>query len=171
MNKPELLSLDLALEKILLLSKTTHEVETVSTFDADRRVLAEDVHSEIQVPGFDNSAMDGYAFRYADFLQHQGMLQAGQRIPAGHFPEPLVHGMRTEYSPVHQCLKALTPLSCKRNVKFRLMAEFMFDLNPNWGNVFGTKARTSPCMPAYFPKVNCSTPQLLAWLPASVAHH
>jgi molybdopterin molybdotransferase len=92
MNKPELLSLDLALEKILLLSKTTPEVETVSTFDADRRVLAEDVHSEIQVPGFDNSAMDGYAFRYADFLQHQGMLQAGQRIPAGHFPEPLVDG-------------------------------------------------------------------------------
>ena len=36
--------------------------------------------------------MDGYAFRYADFLQHQGMLQAGQRIPAGHFPEPLVDG-------------------------------------------------------------------------------
>ena len=92
MNKPELLSLDLALEKILLLSKTTPEVETVSTFDADRRVLAEDVHSEIQVPGFDNSAMDGYAFRYADFLQHQGMLQAGQRISAGHFPEPLVDG-------------------------------------------------------------------------------
>ena len=92
MNKPELLSLDLALEKILHLSNSTPEVETVSTFDADRRVLAEDVHSEIQVPGFDNSAMDGYAFRYADFLQHQGMLQAGQRISAGHFPEPLVDG-------------------------------------------------------------------------------
>jgi len=35
------------------------------------RVLAQDVHSPIDVPGQDNSAMDGYAFRHAD-LQSGG---------------------------------------------------------------------------------------------------
>ncbi|MFM0136751.1 molybdopterin molybdotransferase MoeA [Caballeronia grimmiae] len=37
-------------------------VERVSLFDALDRVLAEDVISPIDVPAFDNSAMDGYAF-------------------------------------------------------------------------------------------------------------
>ena len=92
MNKPALLSLDLALENILRFSASHPAVELVSTFDADQRVLAEDIYSEIQVPGFDNSAMDGYAFCYADFLSHKGILQAGQRIAAGHFPEKLKQG-------------------------------------------------------------------------------
>lgn len=37
-------------------------VERVGLFDALNRVLAEDVISPIDVPAFDNSAMDGYAF-------------------------------------------------------------------------------------------------------------
>jgi molybdopterin molybdotransferase len=92
MNKSALLSLDLALENILRFSASHPVVEVVSTFEADQRVLAEDIHSEIQVPGFDNSAMDGYAFCHADFLSHKGILQAGQRIAAGHFPEKLKQG-------------------------------------------------------------------------------
>jgi len=92
MNKPALLSLDTALENILQFSIPNPTVEEVSTFDADQRILAEDIHSEIQVPGFDNSAMDGYAFCYEDFLNRKGILQAGQRIAAGHFPGKLREG-------------------------------------------------------------------------------
>jgi molybdopterin molybdotransferase len=45
------------------------DVEAVSTFDADGRVLAEDLISSLDVPGHDNSSMDGYALRCADLQQ------------------------------------------------------------------------------------------------------
>lgn len=40
--------------------------EFVSLAEADNRVLAEDVVAAIEVPPDDNSAVDGYAFRFAD---------------------------------------------------------------------------------------------------------
>jgi molybdopterin molybdotransferase len=40
--------------------------ERVAVRDALGRVLAEDVISPMDVPGHDNSAMDGYAVRFAD---------------------------------------------------------------------------------------------------------
>ncbi len=42
------------------------EAERVPILEALGRVLAEEIRSEIQVPPFDNSAMDGYAVRAAD---------------------------------------------------------------------------------------------------------
>ncbi len=45
------------------------EPERVSILDAQRRVLAEEVVSDIDVPPFDNSAMDGYAVRAVDVAQ------------------------------------------------------------------------------------------------------
>ena len=42
------------------------EAETVAVVDAVGRVLATDVTSADAIPGFDNSAMDGYAVRRAD---------------------------------------------------------------------------------------------------------
>lgn len=53
--------------------------------DALGRVLAHDYHARVQVPPLDNSAMDGYAGRWADFtaapaqgLRRHGMAYAGQ---------------------------------------------------------------------------------------------
>ena len=63
--------------------------ELVSTFDADRRVLAQDVVSLLDVPGFDNSQMDGYAVRSSDVREAGAVLQVTQRIPAGHFAKTL----------------------------------------------------------------------------------
>lgn len=60
-----LLNVDTALSKILADMKTL-EAETVSLPDAQDRVLAEDIISPIDLPPFDNSAMDGYAIRYED---------------------------------------------------------------------------------------------------------
>jgi len=52
--------------------------------DAGDRILAEPLVSPIDVPGFDNSAMDGYAFHTGDLdlARTQGLPLAG-RIPAG----------------------------------------------------------------------------------------
>jgi molybdopterin molybdotransferase len=57
--------------------------------DALGRVLAQPVRSSIDVPGADNSAMDGYALRAADAT---GPLPVTQRIPAGQVGKPLQPG-------------------------------------------------------------------------------
>ena len=60
-----MISVDEALERILEHFKPL-EPERVNILDALDRVLAEDVYSDVDVPPFDNSAMDGYAVRAAD---------------------------------------------------------------------------------------------------------
>lgn len=57
--------------------------EKVALDEASGRILAEDIYSDIQVPSADNSAMDGYAFRYADIAEGHQSLMVSQRIPAG----------------------------------------------------------------------------------------
>ena len=83
--------LDEALAELLLMALPLADTETVSTFDADGRVLAEDLIASLDVPGHDNSSMDGYAVRCADLATTE-VLQVTQRIPAGrhgHALEPL----------------------------------------------------------------------------------
>ena len=60
-----LLNVDTALANILAAMKTL-PAETASLPDTLNRVLANDVVSRIDLPPFDNSAMDGYAIRYED---------------------------------------------------------------------------------------------------------
>jgi molybdopterin molybdotransferase len=59
------ISVDEALRKVLD-SVNPLGVERVPIRDATGRILAEDVRSPRDIPGFDNSAMDGYAVRAAD---------------------------------------------------------------------------------------------------------
>ena len=68
------------------------QTETVDILDALNRVLAEDLHSTIDVPGYDNSAMDGYAVRSEDCLTAGVELPVTQRIPAGQVGSPLEPG-------------------------------------------------------------------------------
>ncbi|MDO8250771.1 MAG: molybdopterin molybdotransferase MoeA [Rhodoferax sp.] len=85
--RPPLNPLDDALAELLGYATVLPGIESVSTFDADGRVLAQDVVSALHVPPQDNSSMDGYAVRCADVLQAntqaQGVLQVTQRIAAG----------------------------------------------------------------------------------------
>jgi len=69
------------------------ESETVSTFDAWGRVLAQDVVSSLNIPALDNTSMDGYAVRVADLTQAGGApLKVAQRIAAGSSGTPLQPG-------------------------------------------------------------------------------
>ena len=61
-----LMSLNDALDIMLSHVQSLTSVETVATWDADGRMLAEDVVSELAVPALDNSSMDGYALRCSD---------------------------------------------------------------------------------------------------------
>jgi molybdopterin molybdotransferase len=49
-------------------------------------VLAENVASPIDLPPWDNSAMDGYAVRSADLKDGATDLEVIESVPAGHFP-------------------------------------------------------------------------------------
>jgi molybdopterin molybdotransferase len=75
--------LDSALAELLAQAAPLPGLETVSTFDADGRVLAQDLRSSLNVPAHDNSSMDGYAVRCADWENSATVLQVNQRIPAG----------------------------------------------------------------------------------------
>ena len=87
--RPPMKALDDALDELLGHARILANTETVSTFDADGRVLAQDVVSSLRVPAHDNSAMDGYAVRCADVTQSGAMLQVSQRIAAGNNGKPL----------------------------------------------------------------------------------
>ena len=60
------LSLQEALQKVLAHTKPTTKSHYLPTMDAVGSVLAEDVVVQKNVPSFDNSAMDGFAYRYSD---------------------------------------------------------------------------------------------------------
>jgi molybdopterin molybdotransferase len=94
-SRPPLRPLDEALAELLSRAQPLGRTETVSTFEADGRVLAQDLVSELQVPPQDNSAMDGYAVRCAEVAQAAATgatLAVSQRIPAGSAPMPLQAG-------------------------------------------------------------------------------
>ena len=82
-TRPPLKALDEALAELLGRATPLAGSDTVSTFDADGRVLAEDVVSALQVPPEDNSAMDGYAVRAAELADEGVVLRVSQRIAAG----------------------------------------------------------------------------------------
>lgn len=90
--RPALRPLDDALAELLGHARPLAGTETVSAFDADRRVLAQDLISELQVPAQDNSAMDGYAVRSSEIADEGVSLPVSQRIPAGAAAQPLVPG-------------------------------------------------------------------------------
>jgi molybdopterin molybdotransferase len=74
--------LDEALQELLERAQPALPEESVSTFEADARVLTQDLCSPLDVPGHDNSSMDGYALRLADLPAAHG-LPVSQRIAAG----------------------------------------------------------------------------------------
>ncbi|MBV8605476.1 MAG: molybdopterin molybdotransferase MoeA [Pelomonas sp.] len=87
----ELLSFEAALERLLGAVAPLGRVETRPTAACLGRVLAADLVSTLDVPPLDNSAMDGYALRFADLDAGQA-LPVSQRVPAGSLPQPLAAG-------------------------------------------------------------------------------
>ena len=66
------------------------ESECLSLEQADGRVVAADIVAGLDLPPWDNSAMDGYALRLADWQGEP--LPVSQRILAGSAPQPLQPG-------------------------------------------------------------------------------
>jgi molybdopterin molybdotransferase len=99
MNKPSctptldgLTGYDDAVAQLVAAAKAIADTERVALDDALGRVLAEPVASGLDVPGWDYSAMDGYALKAADCAGSAVTLPVSQRVPAGTAPQPLVPG-------------------------------------------------------------------------------
>ncbi|MDM0058744.1 molybdopterin molybdotransferase MoeA [Variovorax fucosicus] len=91
-KRPPLMPLDEALASLLAKATPVLGSESVSTFEADGRVLAQNLVSALTVPPRDNSSMDGYAVRVADCAAPGAVLAVAQRIPAGSVGGPLAAG-------------------------------------------------------------------------------
>jgi molybdopterin molybdenumtransferase len=73
-----MLTLDQARNNMLEQLSFPTQIETLNLQQAANRICAEDVISPINVPSFDNSAMDGYAVRLADLEKSLTLSVAGK---------------------------------------------------------------------------------------------
>ncbi len=86
-----------ALTATLSIKKTKQRQALPNTHNC---VLAESVYAQVDVPQWDNSAMDGYALRANDLQQPDNSLPLAGRIAAGDRPEQSL--------PAGQCMHILT---------------------------------------------------------------
>src|SRR6266481_5184286 len=97
-------------------------IERIPILDALRRVLAENISSSRDIPGFDNSAMDGYAVRAADLAKaseaNPVKLAIVETIGAGQMPTGFVsagHAVRTMTgAPIAEGADAIIPVERTR---------------------------------------------------------
>ncbi len=80
--KPSELSVDEAIAELIAGYRPIEGIERVPTNAALARILAEDIAAPLDLPAFDNAAMDGYALRAVD-LALPALLEIGTAL-AGH---------------------------------------------------------------------------------------
>ena len=80
-----MLPLSQALEQMLNQLPSPTGMEVLPIHQASQRICAENVISSINVPSFDNSAMDGYAVRLADLQQSMTLSVAGKAFAGAPF--------------------------------------------------------------------------------------
>ncbi|XWJ90682.1 molybdopterin molybdotransferase MoeA [Phytobacter ursingii] len=103
-----LIPLESALAQMLSRVSPLTESETLPLLSCFGRVVAQDVISPLNVPGFDNAAMDGYAVRLADIAKGEPLPVAGKAFAGQPF-----HG---EW-PAGTCVRIMTgapvPAGCE----------------------------------------------------------
>jgi len=122
-----------ALETIKSFART-HGSERVNLFDALRRTLAEDVFSDISMPPFNKSAMDGFACRKSD-LKNQ--LQVVEEIPAGTIPAKTIGE--------NQCARVMTGAMVPEGADFVIMKEDIEEIAPNFVRCNRETSRANIC--------------------------
>jgi len=103
-------------ESIIKQKKT----ETVKLVDSLNRILAQDVISDVDMPPFDKSAMDGYACKKEDIKNE---LEVIEIIPAGKEPEKIIRH--------NQCSKIMTGAKIPKGADCVLMVEHTIETGKN----------------------------------------
>jgi len=111
-HKREMIAFEKALDMVITSVKplsTGH----VTLFNALNNVLAEDVFSDIDMPPFNKSAMDGFACRFEDLKNE---LEIVDEIPAGTVPSKTIG--------LNQCARIMTGAVVPKGADFVLMKEY-----------------------------------------------
>ena len=99
--------------KIVIDSTKKLNKERVEFINCNGRVLAEDVRSDIDIPSFDKSAMDGYACRMQDLENELTVLEV---IPAGKKPQKSIAA--------NECSKIMTGSLVPEGADCVIMVEY-----------------------------------------------
>lgn len=123
--------------EIVLQNARTMPTEKVTIDDALERVLATDVASDIDMPPFNKSAMDGYACRREDLACE---LTVGEVIPAGHQPKKSVGP--------NQCAKIMTGAVVPEGADCVIMIEYVQQVSADTIKFVGEKTADNICQKA-----------------------
>ncbi len=98
-DTPDLKPIELALDEMLAAVSSCTQATLVELDKAIGCTLAEPIHSPMSVPPFNNSAMDGYAFRQQDRTKHQTLALVGKAFAGAPFEGEL---------PIAGCVRIMT---------------------------------------------------------------
>jgi len=110
----------------------TERVDIVHAID---RILAEDVKSDMDMPPFNKSAMDGYACRRADLANE---LEVVETIPAGYTPKKSIEQ--------NQCSKIMTGAAVPQGADCVVMVEFTENVTDNTVRFVGEDTADNICI-------------------------
>lgn len=108
--------------------------ENVDFRESCQRVLAEDITSDIEMPPFNKSAVDGYACRKSDILNE---LEAIEVIPAGKVPEKEIGK--------NQCSKIMTGAPIPQGADAVMMVEDVEEISGNKIKYLKEKIKENIC--------------------------
>jgi molybdopterin molybdotransferase len=117
--KRVMIAFEKALELVISSAKPVL-TEQVTLLCALNRVLAEDVFSDIDMPPFNKSAMDGFACRLEDLKND---LEIVDEIPAGTVPSKTIGR--------NQCARIMTGAMVPEGADFVIMKEYIDEIAPN----------------------------------------
>ncbi len=123
-----------ALKVVLENSKPSNITEKVKLRESLNRVLAEDVLSDMNMPPFDKTAVDGYACRISDAMEELEVIEV---IPAGKIPEKIVGQ--------GQCSKIMTGAMIPNGADCVLMVEETSEIADNRIIFTGKTPKTNIC--------------------------
>ena len=115
--------------KIVMQTSVKIKTEEIALQNSLGRVLAADVFSDMNMPPFDKSAMDGFACRYEDLYNELEIIEV---IPAGKLPEKQIGK--------NQCAKIMTGAPLPINADTVFIVEHSRETKND--KVFYTKKRT-----------------------------
>lgn len=127
-----MVTLDFAISKVLEHTKASMPTEKVPLWNSLGRVLAVDITSDINMPPFNKSAVDGYACRKDDLDQTLSVIEV---IPAGQMPQHEV----TKGT----CSKIMTGAPVPTGADCVIMVEYVDVLDENTIRYNGTSSKSN----------------------------
>ncbi len=131
-----MLPFDKALETVLNSARQL-DTERIEFTCASGRILAEDVRSDMNIPPFNKSAMDGFACRRADL---SNKLTVVETIPAGYVPQKAIE--------TNQCSKIMTGGMVPNGADCVIMKEYVESLTEDTIRFVGEKTSDNICQEA-----------------------